>query len=250
MREKLVVVFTISVLIASLAVVGKPAMADTKSDVQALMENVRKHEVVDNTTVLDDPPLEVLAELPRYMDDPDHSVRTGALTLALGVARRNPGLDIQQKVVQFLLNVAESGDTSGLSRLASERLVSFSRAAFTDESKKAVERLMARPEPWPEVVLLAGVINLQAAKPQLEKWSQGEDNKIGWFGRRTWAAHLALARMGVETEIDYCIKRVESEKDSVMRATRLLRDLAYIRQPQTVAVLVNYLIDIIGNRLR
>ena len=47
--------------------------------------------------------------------------------------------------------------------------------------------------------------------------------------------------MGVEHDIKRCIEVVESETDDVMRVTRLLPELAYVRAPRVIAHLRRYL---------
>ncbi len=80
-------------------------------------------------------------------------------------------------------------------------------------------------------MLLAGIAEVRSAAPRLHQLANGG----------SWSAQLALARMGDPMAIRYVIDRVENSKDEVRRVTRALDDLAFIRQPEAVEVIIKYL---------
>jgi hypothetical protein len=64
---------------------------------------------------------------------------------------------------------------------------------------------------------------------------------FSWYYTRGWAARLARARMGVESDIDECLRLVEKVEDVDRRVLTLLRQVGYIRQPQAIEHLQKYL---------
>lgn len=66
-------------------------------------------------------------------------------------------------------------------------------------------------------------------------------NRQYWQSTLLWAALRARARMGVKEDIMRCIVMVESHPDEGYRVDSLLRELAYIRQPEVVSYLYTYL---------
>lgn len=62
-----------------------------------------------------------------------------------------------------------------------------------------------------------------------------------WQSSLMWVALRARARMGVKEDIHRCIELVESHPDEEYRRDRLLQALAYVRQPEIVGYLYDYL---------
>ncbi len=68
--------------------------------------------------------------------------------------------------------------------------------------------------------------------------------KVTKFNRRkygkSWSACLALARMGDEDMVDYCINTIKSETDLLKVFTKLVDDLSYINHSKATKALINY----------
>jgi hypothetical protein len=63
----------------------------------------------------------------------------------------------------------------------------------------------------------------------------------GYHGINTWAALLALARLGDEAALKTVIARVRAEQDIVVRSTILFEVLGYTMRPAAFDVLREYL---------
>jgi hypothetical protein len=121
---------------------------------------------------------------------------------------------------------------------ARSSLLSFSPDDFSPASKDVIRGLLAKPDAKNWVALVAGVAGLTDQMPRLR---QIADVQQGWGRNLSWAAHLALARLGSKSDIDYCVETVESKELNQRIAG--LDQLSYIRQPEVVPILVKYLND-------
>jgi hypothetical protein len=117
-----------------------------------------------------------------------------------------------------------------------------------DFSTAAIASLNALPwtdEYAPEVIRILGIAGSTEAisrlKAQVKSHSLSESPPIGYHHSNTWAALLALARMGDEEALAEVLRRTRQEPDIIVRATILFRDLGYTRQPQAFDVLEVYL---------
>jgi hypothetical protein len=130
------------------------------------------------------------------------------------------------------------------------------------------------------IILLAGVARLRSELGALERFILGEEVKLRqkhsaymqgvrdeiarhgewqqlskyrkkvysrmlakqyWQNSLMWAALRARARMGVKEDIERCIELVRSHPDEDYRVVWLLRELSYVRQPEVVDYLYEYL---------
>ena len=77
-------------------------------------------------------------------------------------------------------------------------------------------------------------------KPRLETLRKMFKRQY-WQSSLMWDALRARARMGIKEDIHRCIELVESHPDEEYRRDRLLQALAYVRQPEIVGYLYDYL---------
>jgi len=214
------------------------------------MSQVRKNEPVtfSDDSILVADPKGVLGKLRLFEQDPSARVRHSAYTIAWQIAKRSEDLRIRQEVVRRLL--IASNDTEQLVwQQASMRLLSFNAEDFSGAAKSLVRERISEytPKRKREMVLVAGVANIQGEMNRLREMLIDESgyekgpHSGRWYGTVGWAARLALSRMGSGEDVAYAISMVEAELDPVIRVTRLLNDLAYIRQPQVVEILKRYL---------
>lgn len=232
------------VLIFAILVMNKStALSDVKEDVEIIMEQLRSIKPANYDLVLSAPLSDVLDALGNYSKETNEHTRMYALGVALEIAEKKPELGIQRQVVKFILDFIHPDLSSSADRSAVGNLLSFPPKAFTEESKKIVHQLFMQTDPSRGTALLTGWVHNESAKDRLGELAKEEIDRtnVGWFGMSNWAAHLALARMGVESEVKFCIKQVQKTDDDVMRVTRLLKDLTYIGKPATVEVLVEHL---------
>lgn len=249
MRKKLILLLNVGLASSFAVVFSATAFADVKQDVAVLMEHDRNFEEEDDTAIRQAPPLEVISELDKYRNDPDERVQSSAVSYTLGTAVLSGKLPVLQAAVISILDTAAREPSNAVTRNATQRLLIFPRAAFAEKARQTVHKMFMAKEPDASVLLLIGIVEDQSAKIRLQELGKEMvatelDPKAGrWWGTRPWAAHLALARLGDAAEIKFCIDAVEAEKNDVIRVSRLLKDLDYIRQPATVKVLIRYLLS-------
>jgi len=212
------------------------------------MNELRKGHVVtvDRREILAGDPEAILAELQAFEKDPAERVRWDAYATGWSIAVRSDQPPIRRDVISSLIRACS--DPSGLVwQSAAGYLLAFSADDFTEDSKACVRALIASERPDRRMVLLAGVAELKDQAPKLRALLADEtrlytEKYAGvWWGSASWAARLALARMGSQSDINRCVELVQSEPDPVLRVGRLLQHLAFIRQPRAIALLQAYL---------
>lgn len=173
-------------------------------------------------------PGKVLAELKKYAGDPDSRVRGRTFDLAGRVLKRSADRGTREQALRYMLSMVVSDPEPLTARSSSESLVArdLRAADFTDEMKQWIHGLVQQKNRYPADLLLAGIADVQSARPRLNE-----------LAPQQWAACLALARMGDKQQIDYCIAKFKAEGNTVRRIW-LLGNIAYIRQPEAIAVLV------------
>ncbi len=98
---------------------------------------------------------------------------------------------------------------------------------YLEECREVLDSLPERPEGVPP--------------SHLRKPYEKNLKKQYWQSSLLWAALRARARMGVEEDIHRCIEMVESHPDEGYRATRLYKELSYVRRQEVVSYLAGYL---------
>ncbi len=190
---------------------------------------------------------DLLPFLEQYLNDDSGRVRREAYVLLKRVGESSDREQVRQEIVYKLLEGLN--DDEGVVRGNTARwLQSFSAGDFSAASKRFLsEKLRTLSEeqssPAVGIVLLIGVADIKSELPSLALILKENENRFdseGWDRSMAWAALKARARMGVKEDIKRCIELVEArpEKDRVMF---LLQDLSYVRQPEVVEYLRNYL---------
>ncbi len=215
-----------------------PVMADAAGDVASLMNKVHKGEEVDISAVEAAPPEQVLAEVPKYLNNSDKSVRMEAVRRISSIATYSPNRDTRKKGMRLLFDVATSHSDPRIAGYAAEGLLNFSRADFAPEMQGAIYRhLMSHKDAGevnPKAILLAGIAGVKASAGRLREFASSSSKGMRWI------AQLALARMDDQAAIQVVVTAAKNETDSTKRLESL-HDLAFIRQPEAVGVMVTYL---------
>lgn len=225
---------------------AEPVWALDQKDVDKVvadkMEELRRNEFAppfDSKMLALDAHL-LLESLKPYQEDPAKRVRQAAYSILWVVGRDSQDPAVRREVVRRLLVAFKDPVVAGLT---AQRVLSFRRADFDDEAKELIRELVQEGKPYRyRAILAAGIANVREVGPELRaltggKWKEEEN----WWLTGSWVALRALARMGDKQAISDCVAMVEKEPDVSRRVTALLKDLAYIRQPEAVAVLVKYL---------
>lgn len=116
-------------------------------------------------------------------------------------------------------------------------LQSFPRNSFDTAALKKINQLLqnSRLPHHDKTILLAGfvgtgqdILNKKLLQPDLP-------------GKEQWKIHLALARMGEEISIDWCINQVKNIELNNNTVEYLVPDLIYTRQPRIINLCISYL---------
>jgi hypothetical protein len=136
------------------------------------------------------------------------------------IAKHNTHPAIQQRAVRLLIEPS-----------AHPSLIQLPAAAFDEYSRAVIHRRVMLPRPDNFDVLLAGLVYDKSSVPRLRKLRMPE-------------AQMALARLGDKAAIKLSVARLlrESEVDEVNagRIGGLYQQLDYLRQPESVSVLMHY----------
>lgn len=124
-------------------------------------------------------------------------------------------------------------------------LQDFRKEDFNQNSTAMLIALPWTEEYCPEAIRLLGIAEVALAVPglkaQVSNHPLPEPPPPGYYNKNTWAALLALSRMGDEQALAEVIKRVREEQDIVVRATILFSDLGYTKRPAAFDVLKIYI---------
>ena len=137
--------------------------------------------------------------------------------------------------------------TSGepkISQYAINRLTDYfyKKKDFTNAAKQVIIDSFDRKKYSHNFLLVCGKAEIKELIPKLKIIANNLDTaKRNWYNTNAWYASLALARIGVNDNINMLISAVEHEPDTILHITRLLRYLAYTRQPACLVLLDKYL---------
>lgn len=181
---------------------------------------------------------EVLATLLPYYSDTVVAVRAKAYRVLrkVGLVTSTPAY--RQLAVNQLLQGA-TDPNSGIAGIATASLTYFTRPDFDSSAQNRLRTLLqAKPHYFDRILLLVGFVNLN---DQISTIS-GRLAVDTLLNRQSkWASHLALARLGVASEIGYVVDKVKNIPLNDDVVYELLPDLAYTRQPAAI----DYLFEVV-----
>lgn len=162
-------------------------------------------------------------------------------------------VDRQTIVGRLVEDVADPNNAGDRGHIL-ERLADLARTSdFTDHSKEILRELVA-VHSWGKLVLVVGVAGIESELPRLQEMIDDLEGELKqqyqppsrrkrtyWENSVLWAALRARARMGVTEDIQRCIDMVESHPEPSYRVGWLLRELSYVRQPEVVSYISEYL---------
>lgn len=215
--------------------------------------------------------------LEEYLADPCDRVRREIYEYLVIVGLDSNDVVARQAIVYKLLNALTSGDETKV--YPAKTLLQFTSVDFTEQAKELVRKELRRVLLFTnryqrrDFILLAGVADLKSELPLLKQFIDEREEglklkrarevkeiqkvcagrlrflraqRMGlerqwWQGTRVWAALRARARMGVKEDIQRCIELVDAHPNEDRKGSELLRELAYVRQPEVVDYIYDYL---------
>ena len=146
-------------------------------------------------------------------------------------------------IVEFMMNKTAE-ETPMLRGQLLKWLQDFRKEDFNKEARAKLDSLPWNEDFAPEVIRIIGVAELTEAIPRLQEQVKnqplGGPPPPGYEKSNTWAAMLALARMGENTSLSNVLKYVQREKNIVIRATVLFDDLGYTHRSAAFDLLKKY----------
>lgn len=145
---------------------------------------------------------------------------------ALDLAAREPSVEFQQRATQIAFRADPRCPA----------LPTFSRSAFSRQTLLEIKiRLTQSFEPEPTVMLLGGFLDDKTVRFSLRQLAQSPGDR--------WEAHLALARLGDDHEMSYCIGKILLRQgDSGARLRRIV-ELDYIRRKESVRAMIDFFLN-------
>jgi hypothetical protein len=196
---------------------------------------------IDEDSLVAIDPKAVLAALKKYKRDPSVNVRFAVQTAQYKISMHSIDTSIKRQVVESLIEDRRDADPL-VSQQASKRLLSYKAIDFSPKAKQAIAADLGKKEVESGIILISGVAQVRTQVHRLKAIAANLDKtNSGWYNSRQWHARLALARMGDNQYLNTIIDMVESEPNDILRVTRLLGDIAYMRQPAGVELLKKYL---------
>ena len=223
--------------------------------------------------------LALLPFLEEYIADANERVRWQSYCSMILVALDSNDVVARQGIVYKLLTRMRDDVVRNSAYLAS-RLLQFETADFSGEAKRLVQQQFQRALDGGmtyearDIFLLVGVADLKSELPRLKQFIEEREQKLRsyrareveelqeslrgsssgpsggqqrwlerqwWQGTLVWAALRARARMGVKDDIERCIQLVDSHPNEDYKVGKPLRDLVYVRQPEVVDYIYDYL---------
>jgi len=214
---------------------------DAKATLKEYFAEVRKGRSVTLPAGIFQPANEkvILQTSVGYLSDSVDAVRSAAIYVIKSAGLMSKKADYRQQCVLYLLQAC-SDKNSGNSGQASNYLTQFNPSDFNPSARDSLRKLLQANTPHiANIIKLAGFVQLTDMISYISDAIYVQPPK--WKKKDAWAAHLALARMGVEDEIDYCLNRVKKIPLNDDVVYNLLPDLIYIRQKPVYDYLVSLL---------
>jgi hypothetical protein len=209
------------------------------------MERTRQSDVEDARAALRGDKDLTVAKLMSYLVDRPEDVRRDIYALYWSATishSRNHGFG---RTVLTLMLKQVSLESPRIRGQLLKWMQDFQPDDFDQSTTQLVLQLPWTPDFCPDVIRLIGIAGARQANPQLKAQLQKEplpDNPPpGYYVGNTWTALLALSRMGDERALARVIQQVRNERDIIVRASILFKDLGYTRQPGAFEALRGYL---------
>jgi hypothetical protein len=194
-----------------------------------------------------------IPKIQEYYQSSDSRKRLCAYSRLGKIAESTHNPSLKRKIAEML--VVKLNDKSNFATISFilEKLLNYFSVKAKNQLLKYFENGL---EPKEQIIELLGTANVRKAIPKLEKllvyekadkidmslprfsrynWHVTKKQRISWYARRT------LARLGVKEQIEKCIEILNAKYPKKRDWWLSVDDLNYIRQPQTMDILLRYM---------
>jgi hypothetical protein len=182
-------------------------------------------------------PDDILKELPKYESDTLHNVKRLIFDLYDQTGKKND-LIIKQAVVQKLVSACKDNDFQ-IRKYVSNKLKYYPKEAFTDISKTKLSNYLKDDQSiFKNIIRIVAYLDMDDQISQLNNLLSDTsltDQLI------RWDLSIALARLGDEEQILYCVEYARSIGVNDRIIHYLLKDLVYTKQKECF----DYLLEIL-----
>jgi hypothetical protein len=185
--------------------------------------------------------LEILDFMSTFMKESKKPEKFSTVYMIYGIYRANKDREkIKNRVIDILCTSCNDAVES-VSDKAASFLLNFCKNDFTKKQIKHLKKCIATKRSDPDFLLLSGIIGGASQMKELKKsialQTKGKEEKdIGIYYE-----HYALARMGDQASIKHCINKITEQKDEDDILVYDTKWFSYIRDEQTIKILVDYL---------
>lgn len=189
--------------------------------------------------------IQLLNQLVNHYQSPVEHIRFNAFQLTDDIGKTTKNTTTKLQALEYLITATK--DSSATIRdYYSRRLVNYEKATFTPAIIQQVKSVLRDTRYVNRYLIkLSGYLNLQEEIPYLKTLSsdsttQNSPYQTDYPSSIRWATQLALARMGEISPMKAILQRV-AESSDLQIVGRLFPDLAYVQQPATTQIIIDYL---------
>ena len=180
----------------------------------------------------------LLKLLGAYYNDSLTKVRLKAYYLTYKSVFKSTDLELRNKAVYNLVQGLKDTD-SGNTGSTANWLTNFKSQDFNKVSKDSLKSILRSSNAHlDQIIKLVAFVRLDN---EINYLKNNLSNGVYNSNKTIWATHLALARMGVQEEIDFCIDMVKKQPVNDDIIYELIPDLIYTRQKQAFDYIISIL---------
>ncbi|MCD4835035.1 MAG: hypothetical protein K8R31_14650 [Bacteroidales bacterium] len=183
---------------------------------------------------------ELLKLLNEYYTDTLAKVRSKAYYLTYKATYKSNDKELRNVSVFNLVQALKDEDSGNIGSAASW-LTNFYSTDFNEASKDSLRIIMHKQSSYLDRIIK--LVAFAGLNDQIEYLMNNLRNGNYRSSKVVWATHLALARLGVEEEINFCVDLVKKQAVNDDVIYELVPDLVYIRCHKAIDYLVEILQD-------
>lgn len=183
---------------------------------------------------------ELLKLLNKYYSDTLAKVRSKAYYLTYKATYKSNDKELRNVSVFNLVQALKDEDSGNIGSAASW-LTNFYSDDFNEASKDSLRIIMHKQSSYLDRIIK--LVAFAGLNDQIEYLTKNLRNGNYRSSKVIWATHLALARLGVEEEIDFCVDLVKKQTVNDNVIYELVPDLVYIRHRKAIDYLIEILQD-------